>query len=376
MNRSNKKNERRESRRNNKLCVQFDEEEIIKSICIYNPEFATLSISIPGFEYEERNEDDKEIRWYEEEEQEDIPWWEQPDLDEDDEITILCKKLLHAGDYDLNYLRTYTDNSIRDEDLEKKLIHVEASVATCAVQWKNRFLSHKGAIVQRRTSTNGIIMKREEIIANSKWCATLREYPSSSPQSCNSNSSITNDSVDNAAKIRKNNDDDIDVTSVTASCNSSDSEGTPIHDETSNHSIIANTQIGNLIETIQKIHFNDKSDSDNNSDSNSDSDSDSSSSSSSSSSGSEIYDDDDDKSNKITNSNKKEGFGSTEETAKANNRCHQNKNRKSTTTTYTMIDDSKIFRPTIDSVTLNKQFLQQKQRRKSKQLRQNQVLNR
>merc|ERR1712151_1302652 len=31
-----------------------------------------------------------------------IPWWEMPDEDEDDELTWVCKKVLKAGDYDHN----------------------------------------------------------------------------------------------------------------------------------------------------------------------------------------------------------------------------------------------------------------------------------
>lgn len=71
-----------------------------------------------------------ETPWYEEEEEE-IPWWEMPDLDEDDEITALCKKVVDAGiDYDARR---------RAEHAER----IEIAVCKFALNLKNKVASRK-----------------------------------------------------------------------------------------------------------------------------------------------------------------------------------------------------------------------------------------
>lgn len=87
------KSERRSQRKVQDLHVKFpeDEEQLILAK-EFDPENSALSITDPSHEGEPHDQ----IPW-DEADYEEIPWWDQPDLDEDDEITALCKKILLAG---------------------------------------------------------------------------------------------------------------------------------------------------------------------------------------------------------------------------------------------------------------------------------------
>ncbi|CAB9496783.1 LRR receptor-like serine threonine-protein kinase [Seminavis robusta] len=67
------------------------------------------------------------VPWYEQY-YEELPWYEQPDLDEDDALTALCKKVLMASeDFDMNWQR-----------LEERAVRVEARVINFALKLKNK----------------------------------------------------------------------------------------------------------------------------------------------------------------------------------------------------------------------------------------------
>jgi len=62
----------------------------------FDPDYAPMSITVPGY----RGKKYDHLKTWDEGESEEIPWWEMPDLDEEDELTGLIKKVQGAGDYD------------------------------------------------------------------------------------------------------------------------------------------------------------------------------------------------------------------------------------------------------------------------------------
>lgn len=68
-----------------------------------------------------------EVPWYDRE-YEELPWYLQPDLDEDDALTVLCKKVLLASE-------NVEENL---EQLERRAVRVEAHVIEFALKLKNK----------------------------------------------------------------------------------------------------------------------------------------------------------------------------------------------------------------------------------------------
>ena len=121
---------------------------------------SALSVNDPNHVAEEH--DKNELPWYEQD-YEELPWHMQPDLDEDDELTALCKKILVAGE----------DGEVNERILADRTARVEANVMGFALKLKNKAIARK----------------------NSKKSKGV-----DSPSKSNNNSSINNNDGDDTSK--------------------------------------------------------------------------------------------------------------------------------------------------------------------------------
>ena len=127
-----RKNAERRARRSlRKKCtvrfVEMDGGSERMPVCEFDPDEAPRQISEPTF----LSQDHNDIPWYEQEHEE-LPWWEYPDLDEDDPVTALCRKIMSAGDRELE-----------DKEVEIRIARIEATVTKAALKLLNKRLYRK-----------------------------------------------------------------------------------------------------------------------------------------------------------------------------------------------------------------------------------------